>query len=433
MPAPDDKRLSALEKILQISRDMVATVDLDELLGVIIQRSMELLEAERATIFLYDAETDELVSRVAAGSEEIRFAAGVGVAGAAARSREILNIHDAYADDRFNREVDLRTGFRTRNILAVPLLDYSRRLVGVMEVLNKRSGPFVPADIALARTLAAQAGVALQRARLLEHYVQKQRMEHALQIARQIQQGLLPRESPRPPGFEVAGWSAPADETGGDIYDFFDLGGGRWTLMLADASGHGIGPALVVAEARAMLRALSVQDHPPDQQPADPRGQMDISSVLAKVNNLLVADLGEARFVTCFFALLDAPAAEVRYASAGQGPILFYDRSADAFQESNATDLPLGILEGTDFAQQVRRPLGPGDVLAIATDGFFEACDPAGEQFGTERICRVLRDSRDLPAADMIESLRLAVEQFTRSAPQADDLTAIIVKGTARA
>jgi len=414
------KRLAALEKVLQISRDMVATSDLDELLGLIVQRSMELLEAERASLFLYDRDSDELVSKIAAGEEEIRFPANLGIAGAVARTREVLNVPDAYADARFNREVDRRTGFRTRNILALPLIDHEGELVGVLEVLNKRrggaaSGAFTPDDVALAETLGAQAGVVLQRARLLEHYVQKQRMEHALQIARQIQQDLLPAENPRLEGFDVAGWSTPAEEAGGDMYDFQEIAPGRWTLTVADATGHGIGPALVIAEARAMLRVLSEED-------------LNIPSVLSKVNDLLARDLSESRFVTCFFGLLETEAARIRYASAGQGPMLLYRRDRDAFEELPATALPLGVMAGADFAEQQEHLLEPGDILAVLTDGFFEACDAQGRQFGTERICTVIRDRRDLPAPEIIDGLREAVLAFTGNRPQEDDLTAVIVR-----
>ncbi len=424
------KRLSAVEKVLQISRDMVATADLDDLLGVIIARSMELLDSERASLFLYEPQTQELVSKIATGEKEIRFSARTGIAGAVVQTREVLNIADAYADERFNREVDRRTGFRTRNILAVPLVDYSGDLVGVLEVLNKRSGSFGLGDESLARTLGAQAGVILQRARLLAHYVEKQRMEQSLAIARQIQQDLLPKHNPAVEGFDVAGWSCPADETGGDVYDFFELSPGRWTLTLADATGHGVGPALVIAEARAMLRALSCEVCPGRSGGDAAPVALDIPAVLERVNNLLAMDLASTRFVTCFFALLDGPGATVRYASAGQGPILFYRRAADEFEELTATGLPLGVVEDMVYDEQVQRRLDGGDMMAVVTDGFFEAVSAGDEQFGMERVRQVLRRDRDLPAGEIIANLRQAVDEFTDFAPQADDLTAIVVKKT---
>jgi sigma-B regulation protein RsbU (phosphoserine phosphatase) len=118
----------------------------------------------------------------------------------------------------------------------------------------------------------------------------------------------------------------------------------------------------------------------------------------------------------------------VRYASAGQGPILFYERGANHFEELPATSLPLGVLEDADYSEQIERTLAPGDILAVVTDGFFESPDPAGKLFGMERVRRVVRDCRDLPAAEIIRCLHRAVVQFTGPAPQADDLTAIVAK-----
>ena len=422
-----DKLPAALEKVFQISRQMVATTDLDELLGLIIGHAMELLEAERATLFLYDAQTNEMISRIAAGVKDIRFSADMGIAGAVVRSRCTLNISDAYADERFNRDIDSLTGYRTRNLLALPLLDYSSGLVGVLEVINKRSGDFGSRDIALAEMLAAQAGVMLQRARLLEHYGQKLQMEQSLAIARAIQQDLLPRHNPAAEGFDIAGWSCPADETGGDVYDFFPVGPHRWTITLADATGHGIGPAMVIAEARAMLRALSLPSA------AEGGSTLDIAAIVSRVNDLLVADLASSRFVTCLFALLDAAASSFRYVSAGQGPLLLYRRGRDVVENLAVTGIPLGIAEGTSYADVAEIILAPGDVLVALTDGFYEAANADNEQFGTERVSDIVRSGRDKASAEIIEDLRRAVNDFAGTTHHADDLTAVIVRKTATA
>jgi sigma-B regulation protein RsbU (phosphoserine phosphatase) len=416
MTEPDDStKLRDLQKVLEITRSMVAAADLGDLLGTIIDRSMELLAAERATLFLYDAERDQLVSRIAHKSEEIRMPADRGIAGACIRGKAVLNVPDAYADERFNRDFDRHTGFRTRNILAVPLCDYAGDLVGVLEVLNKRSGAFRAYDIALAETLAAQAGVAIQRANLIRHYLEKQRMQRALEIARQIQQGLLPEADPKLPGFDIAGFSQPADETGGDIYDFIPLDDGRLATVVADATGHGIGPALVIAETRAMLRALSGQT-------------ADVRAVLNTVNDLLAADLGDGRFVTCFLGVLDAGASCLTFASAGHGPILLYDYQADEFLQETATGVPLGVFDGVHFETVIRHELRPGDFAAILTDGLFEALDASGEQFGIDRVMELLRGRRDAPAREMVEGLRDTVMSYAGELPQADDLTAVVLR-----
>ena len=415
MSSAESKRYDDLLKVLDIARSMVATIDLDNLLRLIIDRGMELLDAQRATLFLYDAESDELVSRIAAGADEIRFPADRGLAGAVVQAGRTLNVADAYADPRFNPDVDRETGFRTRSILSVPLLDYRGQLVGVLQVLNKRGGAFSEYDVSLAETLGAQAGVMLQRAKLIEHYLQKEEMERAMKIARDIQRGLLPEQSPSICGFDVAGFSEAADETGGDVYDFLRLPDGRWVLLVADASGHGIGPALVIAETRAMLRAVSLED-------------CDLPRVLRTVNSLLSLDLNDGRFVTCFVGVLDPLVSHMAYAAAGHGPLIFYDREKDAFSQRRATGLPLGVMEDAAYEEVVSHSFAPGDIAVITTDGFFEATNGDGEEFGVDRMTELLRRDRDLPAADMIANLHQAVVEFTAKEQQNDDLTAIVVK-----
>jgi len=285
----------------------------------------------------------------------------------------------------------------------------------VLEVINKRSGGFGEYDISLAETLAAQAGVVIQRARLIEQYVQKQRMDKSLEIARDIQRGLLPKADPTVAGFDIAAFSEPADETGGDIYDFFPISDGRLAVVVADATGHGIGPALVIAETRAMLRALSGQTG-------------DVPLVMGTVNDLLTEDLDSGRFVTCFLGVLNPAASCLTFASAGHGPIVFYNRDADSFAELAATAVPLGILDGVDFKDTVARKLKKGDLAVILTDGLFEAVNAAGEQFGIGRICDIIRAGRDLPAREMIARIRAAVAEWAGDLPQADDLTAVIIR-----
>ena len=415
MPPPRAKKSEDLEKVLEITRRMAAAVDLDELLQLIIDRSIELLDAERASLFLYEPQTNELVSRIALQASEIRFSAETGIAGATIRTGKTINVPDAHADERFNPEIDRTTGFRTRSILSVPLRDHQDEIVGVLQVLNKRGGAFAEYDVALAEALGAQAGVSLQRARLIEHFIRKQEMERAMKIARDIQQGLLPDGAPAIEGFDVAGFNEPADETGGDIYDFLALSGGRWMLLVADATGHGIGPALVIAETRAMLRAIGLHG----------RG---VSGILQSANDLLVTDLGGERFVTCFLGILEPRAAAITYASAGHGPMLFYTRSSDKFETFASTGVPLGILPQAEYGKTNRLDFQAGDFLVIITDGFIEAENADGEQFGADRVKELLRRSRDLPAGEMIANLRRAVAEFTSGRRQADDLTAVVIR-----
>jgi phosphoserine phosphatase len=205
--------------VLEVSRHLAVTAELRPLLEIIEQSALKVLGCERASVFLHDNQTDELFSLVATGGQSVRFPAGRGIAGEVFRKGACINVPDAYADARFNPDVDRRTGFRTRSILTAPLLGLDNTPLGVLQVLNKRAGPFDAWDEVLVKTFSAQAGVALQRQFLLDEFAKKQRFERDLALARQIQQGLLPRRPPEVAGFDIAGWNQPADETGGDYYE----------------------------------------------------------------------------------------------------------------------------------------------------------------------------------------------------------------------
>jgi phosphoserine phosphatase len=405
-----------LRRILDIARYMAVTNDLDVLLGTIVEATCEVLDCDRATIFLFDPETDELYSRVAKGVEAIRFPADKGIAGQAAQERACINVPDAYADARFNPEVDKRTGYRTRNLLTFPLENIQGDLIGVLQALNKRERPFGEPDEELARALSAQAGVALDRGRLLEEFAEKQRMQHDLDVARGIQQSLFPKQNPVIEGYEVAGWNRSADETGGDAYDFIPLEDGRLAVFLADATGHGIGAALIIAQGRSLLRALlSVTQ--------------DLPTIVAGVNDLLAEDLDDDRFVTAFIGILDPRAHRLDYTSGGQGPLVLV--SPDGVESRIADAVPFAVVPGIEYDAPQRFDLCPGATLVLLTDGFYEAANPDGEQFGEKRVVEFVKRHAALPLPQLIGQLQADLEAFTQGRKQADDLTAVLVRRNA--
>jgi phosphoserine phosphatase len=404
-----------LQVLLNIARAMAAAMEHDELLRLILESARQVLHAERTSLFLYDPTSDELYSKIAHGAGEIRFPATAGIAGAAAQSRKLINIPDAYADERFNRDIDRKTGYVTGCLLTVPLVGTDEQLVGVVQALNKVGGVFTAYDERLAEALAAQVGVALQRARLLQHYVEKKQLESALAIARDIQQALLPKTAPAVPGYDIAGWNQPADETGGDCYDYIPLPDGRLGINIADASGHGIGPALIISEMRALLRAFS------DQGTSSP-------DVLTRANHWLCADLLESRFVTAFFGILAPDRHCLEYASAGHGPLFWYKAASREVACTSATGLPLGVLDPLVVAPAPPVHFAPGDLGVLLTDGFVEAEDPQDQAFGQERMGQLIRDHAGSSAAELIRVMADAVRAFVAGAPQADDLTVVVIK-----
>jgi phosphoserine phosphatase len=410
-----DKKLADLTALLEVSCQLGANSELGSLLSIIEQASLRVLDCERTSIFLYDRQTDELYSRVATGQSGIRFPANRGIAGEAFRTEKVINVPDAYADPRFNRDVDRATRFTTRNLLTCPLLGLDRRPVGVLQVLNKRIGSFDAWDEELVRTFGAQAGVAVQRQLLIEEYVENQRLKEDLKIAHNIQKGLLPRQAPVVPGYDIAGWNRPTDETGGDFYDFQELIGGTLAVTIADVTGHGVGPALIAAECRALLRAsLSLTQN--------------LERVVALVNDLLNADLPEDRFVTTFVGLLDPKEHRFAYISAGQGPLFHFINATGEVSEMPTSGLPLGILPGRTYSLSREMEFEQGDMLVFLTDGFVEWPDPAQNRFGNENVHALLRRHHTLSAAGLIEVLYREARQFARGTPQADDLTAVVVK-----
>ena len=404
-----------IKALLEMARALAATCDLDKLLQMVVDYSMDLLDAERATVFLYDRETEELVSRVAEGTSEFRIAVKTGLAGAAACSLKIVNVPDVYQDERFNPEVDKKTGFRTRNILSCPLTNYDGKLVGVLQVLNKRTGAFDQNDITLAEAFSSQAGIALQRAYLLDEYLEKQRLEDSLRIAHEIQERLFPQEAPPLPGFDIACWNRPCDATGGDFCDFLSLSETKLLVTLGDVTGHGVGPALVSSATRAMLRALgSVDDR--------------IDEVISKVNVLLTADLHDNRFVTVFIGILESSSkGRLSYCSAGQGPLLWLHAKTNQVDVLSAGGIPVGILAEAPAIPCEEIEMEAGDVFGLLTDGFYEWSRSDGEMFGVERVSEVIRSRREKSAQVILDTLKAATEDFADTC-QADDLTAIIIK-----
>ena len=410
--------LTGAVAILEVARRLGATIDLDELLDLIVNETIKVLACDRASIFLHEADAHEFVTKVAHGLGLVRLSADRGILGACARQRCLVNVPDAYADDRFNPDVDRQTGYRTRNILSCPLIGYDGQLVGVVQAVNKHDGAFGAGDERLLEALGAQAAVALQRARLLQEYAKKQRMEQELQLAREIQQGLLPRDNPRIDGYQIVGWNRPADETGGDGYDFISLSDDRLGVVLADASGHGIAPALVVAQLQAMLRVLL--------------SSMDLGHcrVLQCVNKRLAADLPPDRFVTAFCGVLDTRRHILHYCSAGQGPIL-HVRRGGRLARFDATACPLGILPEMEFHTDAPIHLQVGESVVLVTDGFYEWSNSREEQFGLERLERLVVDLAEHSAQAILEGIRRDVNRFAEGTLQRDDLTAIVIKRTA--
>lgn len=260
----------------------------------------------------------------------------------------------------------------------------------------------------VAQQIREHVGVALREARQVE------RMGRDLEVARSIQQGLLPQDVPSVEGYEIAGWNDPADETGGDYYDWIMLPDGRAMITLADVTGHGIGPALVTAVCRAYGRA---------NLPLGP----DLSTAMGRINGLLMDDLPRGKLVQLVAAVV-APGGVIHMLSAGHGPLLVYRAGSGEFERHNAHGVPFGVMASIAYGPAQEVDLETGDMLVLITDGFFEWEDRDGEQYGLDRLEDAIREHAELPPQEIIGAMHAGILAFTSGTPQADDLTAVIVK-----
>ncbi|MGD0090559.1 MAG: GAF domain-containing SpoIIE family protein phosphatase [Planctomycetota bacterium] len=413
---PAMNRLRDLEAILAITREMAAEPDLSRLLVMLAAACSKVLKVERTSIWVVDRKTGELFTRVAEGMAAIRVPKGKGIVGAVAESGERVLIPDAYADPRFNPEVDRKSGFHTREILCLPLKDVEgQRVVGVLQALNKKNGVLDTYDIELAFLISAQAGVMLEQAALREEALERKRLQAELDLAHSIQQRLLPRQSPQVKGLDVAGANIPATETSGDYFDYIPLPGGRLAVAIADVTGHGLGAALVMTAARAYIRALCETDTEP-------------AKLVSHANDLVEKDLEGGNFLSLCVAVFDPGAGALTYASAGHDPPLIYRPGENVFAELDSTGPLLGILPGMQFEARGPLPLQSGDVLVFMTDGLFECMNANEETFGKERLKEVIRARAQDSAAAILAALLQATADWTAGRPQRDDITVVVAR-----
>jgi phosphoserine phosphatase len=402
-----------LEAILGVTTALAQPFDLATMLAEVVNAAKQVLKADRGSVWLYDPDRQELVLEVATGIPAIRVPATAGLAGACAQSRAVINVPDCYADPRFDRSVDHASGYRTHCMLTLPLIDHRGALVGVMQVLNKAGGVFDADDETLAVALAAQCAVALQRVRMTEALIEGERMRRELDMAREVQMSTLPAAMPAIPGYDVFGVSRPAEETGGDTFDLMPTAGGL-VVVLGDATGHGIAPALSVTQMQAMLRMAF-------------RLGADLPTAFRNVNDQLAETLPDDRFITAFIGVLDPERHRLEFHSGGQGPILHLSAATGVCTAHRPTSFPLGAMPLAALRPAVTIALQPGDIVLLLSDGVYEYHDRDGALYGEARVEAMARSHGARPMAELAARIVADVEAFAGGAPQEDDVTLVLL------
>ena len=420
MTAIDNERQARnLKALLGVAKALASEIKLDNLLQVIVAKAAEVMDAERATLFLYDKPRNELWSKTTQKLEinEIRVALGVGIAGTVAKTRALINIGDAYADPRFDSTFDKQTGYRTRSILCLPLIGNGDSLVGVIQVLNKRNREtFDEIDESLLAGLSDHITVALERGRLIEAYIEKERLEEGLKLAHDIQMSMLPKTFPPFPerrDLDIFAAITPAKKVGGDFYDFFFLDENRLCFAIGDVSGKGVPAALFMAVVKTLFKAIAGRVQNPGE-------------ILSTVNREICRDNDSQMFTTLFCGILDTRTGEIRYSNGGHNPPYHLSR-AGVQQVPKTGGRVLGLLEETTYAGS-RLVLGPGETLLLYTDGVTEALDPAEQFFSERRLESILTQINFASAREQIEHLTSEITLFAAGAEQADDITTLALR-----
>lgn len=417
--------------LLEFARSVDKIRDLDELLELIVTTAAEMTSSQRVSLMLPDEQQQFLTVARSIGlpqgiADSVKVPLGEAVSGHAfASGRAVTRLDETPSAPR--------GGYTFKAFVSMPMI-YSKlssvhQRVGVLNISNRYGDrAFEEWELEFIDLLGSIAGSAIDEIHSRHDRESLFRIERDLQLARQIQQSTFPARLPMLAGFEIDAWTEPAEETGGDTYDvigYTRTNGGpvvlsteaaqRAVLMLADATGHGIGPALSVTQVRAMLR-MAV------------RMQPELARIARHLNEQLLADLPEGRFITAWLGEINVADSTLTSFSAGQGPILRYEARRDSFDLIEADTVPLGIT--SDFEVVIGRPIHmqPGDILAVISDGVFEASGPAGAQFGIQRTCDLISAHRRQSPSKILTALREAVAEFTGNAPPDDDRTAIIVR-----
>jgi sigma-B regulation protein RsbU (phosphoserine phosphatase) len=423
--ADENRRLRrAVEELAtlnDLAREIGSSLDSEEIVNTIVRRSLRAVGGEQGAVQLVERETSrdllKTLVRTRLSTETKPHAAyrfDQSLLGWMQINKKPLLVNDPAGDARF---AGVRWDESVRSLLAVPLLVKSE-LIGILTVFNKReSGGFTMEDQRLLAILAAQSAQVVETARLYQEEKALLRMREEMRFATEIQERLLPKEAPSLPGYEIAGRSHPAQDVGGDYFDFIPIDGGRIAFCLGDVTGKGLPAALLMANLQATIRGQALVEPTP-------------APCMDRSNRLLFRSTDPVKFATLFYAVLDAPAHRMSYCSAGHDhPYLFSGSGEPA--RLGVGGMMLGAMEESAYEEAVVA-LHPGDLFVCYSDGITEAMadsgEEYGEEFGEERLLAVLREHRTAAADGIIDALVAAVRAHAGRRPQSDDMTVLVVR-----
>ena len=407
--------------LLRLAGEIGREPALRGLLEMILDKSRPWMRAEACSIFLPDPGTGDLVIHSAHGDSapqlgSLRVPRGAGIVGAAMAEKKMIRVDDVSRDPRFFGKADEQTGWKTRALLAAPLLD-GAECIGVIEFLNpKGRAAFSQEDEELMEYFAGLVSAALVRIRAHDAALERAQVQRDLDLAREMQQGLLPREFPgkdQAPGVEIFARLDPAKEVSGDLYDFFTVEPGKMCFVVGDVSGKGVAAGLFMAVTRTLIRATAV----PGRRPLE---------ILERVNAQLCAENRANLFVTMILGIVDTTTGRMEYGQGGHNPPILLPAKGEPVYEPSG-GMPLGVFEDAKFGQR-QLELQAGETLLVYTDGVTEAMNPQRELFGEERLKEAVREQSRLSPESLTQRVVVEVARFANGAEPSDDITLLAIQ-----
>jgi serine phosphatase RsbU (regulator of sigma subunit)/pSer/pThr/pTyr-binding forkhead associated (FHA) protein len=406
---------SRLDALIEITRSLGKALALDQVLPQVLNSLFKIfLQADRGFIVLQTEDGDLVprwtTARKAVHDETIRISRTI--VRRVMESKEAILSHDVTKDDRIDMSQSIAE-LRIRSMMCAPLMDSEGTALGVIQVdtLDQRKR-FQPEDLEVLVSVAVQAGIAIDNAQLHENALRQKEIEQDLELANEVQRAFLPKRHPELDGYQFFDYYHPANHVGGDYYDYVTLPDGRTAVVVADVVGHGIAAAMMMAKVSAEAKYCLASESDP-------------ATAITRLNDR-ISSMQIERFTTVIMVVLDPNKHEVTIVNAGHMAPIW--RRADATIEEPGNDLsglPVGIMRGLKYGQKTIQ-LGPGEMLALYTDGINEAMNPAGKQYTIDKLRTHLRKA-DTDVKLLGKAIIGDVLDHVGSGPQADDMCLVIL------
>jgi sigma-B regulation protein RsbU (phosphoserine phosphatase) len=404
----------AFALLAEMTQEFADAMDLEKTLARGLQSIATHVGAEAGSLWLLESDDREIVCQASVGPNPInglRLSVSEGIVGKSVRENVCQTVYDVTQDANFSQKMDQESGFVTRSILCAPMR-FSDQVIGAVELINKsdHGGHFTEADAHLLQVLASSAGLAVANARLAAAQVENERVRRELELAAEIQRGLLPTAGTG--DFPIHGVNLPARTVSGDFFDILPLADGRIAFCLGDVSGKGMNAALLMAKTASLYRCLARDTESP-------------GALLARLNDEVCETATRGMFVTMAAGVYDTANGTVRFSNAGHEPALFHGTDG-SFADVPADSPPLGILPGTDFPENDLDLTGGS--LYLCSDGLTEAMLPDGAQLGREGVEKLVARFAGKPLSERIAT----IAQVAGELELRDDLTLLGVSDERR-